>query len=163
MKPRVLVAGVGNIFRGDDAFGSEVARRLAETPLPAEVRVIDVGVRGHDLAFALQEDYQAVVLVDVTRRGGEPGALYVIEPDLAALPRANEEIMDAHDMDPQRVLRLIQAVGGSLPPILLVACEPKTFGPEEGCMGLSEAVEAAVPEAVALVHSLLQRMCAHES
>jgi hydrogenase maturation protease len=163
MKPRILIAGVGNLFRGDDAFGSEVARRLTSTPIPPEVRVVDFGIRGHDLAFALQDDYVAVILLDVTQRDGVPGALYLIEPNLENLHAdATDEMMDTHAMNPLRVLRLIQATGGKLPRVLLVGCEPGTFGPEEGQMGLSEPVAAAVPEAVALVHSLLKRMEAHE-
>ena len=163
MPPRILVAGVGNIFRGDDAFGSEVARRLVATPLPPDVCVVDIGIRGHDLAFALQDDYAALVLVDVIQRGGQPGALYLIEPEPESLrAQPAEGIMDTHAMNPLRVLRLVQATGGKLPPIWLVGCEPLTFGPDEGQMGLSEPVAAAVQEAVALVHSLLTRMCAHE-
>jgi hydrogenase maturation protease len=161
MKPRILIAGVGNLFCGDDAFGCEVARRLATSPISPEVRVVDFGIRGHDLAFALQNDYLAVILLDVTQRGGNPGTLYVIESDLENLrAESTDEMMETHAMHPLKVLRLIQATGGKLPPIWLVGCEPKTFGPEEGQMGLSDPVAAAVPEAIALVHGLLKRMCA---
>jgi hydrogenase maturation protease len=164
MTPRVLIAGVGNIFHGDDAFGSETARRLARAPLPPGVRVVDFGIRGHDLAFALHEDYSALILLDVVQRDGPPGALYVIEPDLASLHvGACDEMMDTHAMHPLRVLRLVQATGGKLPRIWLVGCELGTFGPESGHMGLSDPVAAAVPEAVALVQSLLERLIAHES
>ena len=163
MMSRILIAGVGNLFRGDDAFGSELARRLAETPVPPHVCVVDFGIRGHDLAFALQDEYTAVILLDVTQRGGRPGELYVLEPDLENLHEdATDEMMDTHAMHPLRVLRMVQANGGKLPRLWLVGCEPVTFGPEEGQMGLSEPVAAAVPAAVALVHSLLERMCAHE-
>jgi hydrogenase maturation protease len=163
MKSSILIAGVGNLFRGDDAFGSEVARRLAVTPLPPHVRVADFGIRGHDLAFALQDDYAAVILLDVVQRGGAPGALSVIEPDVQSPHTdAGDKLLDTHAMHPLRVLRLIQAMGGNLPRVLLVGCEPATFGPEEGRIGLSEPVAAAVPDAVALVHSLLKRMGAHD-
>lgn len=159
MQARILVAGVGNIFLGDDAFGSEVARRLAAVPLPADVRVVDFGIRGHDLAFALQDEYAAVILVDVMARGGAPGTLYVIKADVHELPAsALEEIMDTHGMHPVRVLRLIQATAGTLPPLWVVACEPESFGSEEGRLGLSDSVAAAVPAAVAAVQSLLQRI-----
>ena len=161
MKPRILIAGVGNLLRGDDAFGSEVARRLAALALPPQAQVVDFGIRGLDLALALQDDYVGVILLDVTQRGGEPGSLYVIEPDLEN-PDVADEIMDMHAMHPLRVLRLIKATGGTLPRVWLVGCEPETFGPEEGVMGLSKPVEAAVPEAVALIHALLERMCADE-
>jgi len=160
MKPRILIAGVGNLFHGDDAFGSEVARRLIEIPMPREVRVIDFGIRGHDLAFALQDDYAAVILVDVIQRGSRPGDLVLIEPDVRA--DATDDIMDTHAMHPLRVLRMLHANGVKLPRLFLLGCEPETFGPEEGWMGLSNPVAAAVPEAVALVHSLLQRIAAHE-
>jgi hydrogenase maturation protease len=163
MKPRILIAGVGNLFCGDDAFGCELARRLAMAPMSPEVHVVDFGICGHDLAFALQTDYLAVILLDVTQRGGDPGTLYVIDLDLENLrAEATGEMMDTHGMHPLRVLRLIQAMGGKLPHIWLVGCEPKTFGPEEGQMGLSDPVAAALPEAVALVHGLLKGMPAHE-
>src|SRR5437899_8276886 len=127
MKPRILIAGVGNIFHGDDAFGSEVARRLAAASMPPEVRVVDFGIRGHDLAFALEDDYRAVILLDVTQRGGAAGALYVIEPDLENLhAAATDEVMDTHAMHPLRVLRLVRATGGTLPRVWLVGCEPGT-------------------------------------
>jgi hydrogenase maturation protease len=163
MRPRILIAGVGNIFHGDDAFGSEVARCLAQTPLPSEVRVADFGIRGHDLAFALEDDYGTVILVDVARRHRPPGTLSVIEPDLSRLhDEATEAGIDTHAMHPIRILRLLQAQGRKVPPVWLVVCEPATFGPEEGHIGLSEPVGAAVPEAVALVHSLVKRLVPHE-
>lgn len=163
MQPSILIAGVGNIFHGDDAFGSEVARRLAQTPLPSEVRVIDFGIRGHDLAFALQDGYEMVLLIDVARQRRPPGTLSVIEPDLSQLRReATEASIDTHVMHPIRILRLLQAQGSKVPPVWLVACEPATFGPEEGHIGMSEPVGAAVPEAVTLVHSLLERLMNHE-
>jgi hydrogenase maturation protease len=162
MRPRILIGGVGNIFHGDDAFGSEVARRLAQTPVPQDVRVVDFGIRGHDLAFALQDDYEAVVLVDVVQRRRPAGALSIIEVDTEQ-PHDESKVVgiDAHSVHPLRVLRFLQAQASKLPPIWLVACEPLTFGPEEGHIGLSEPVAAAVPEAVTLVHSLLERMVAH--
>lgn len=159
MKPRILIAGVGNIFHGDDAFGSEVTRRLAEIPLAPDVRVVDFGIRGHDLAFALQDNYAAVVLVDVARRGGEPGQLCVFQPDLSRLhDESPDNGIDSHAMHPTRVLSMLQAQGSKLPPIWIVACEPFTFGPDEGQLGLSEQVANAVPEAVTLVLSLLETM-----
>jgi hydrogenase maturation protease len=156
MQPRILVAGIGNIFHGDDAFGSEVARLLAQCPLSPEVRVIDFGIRGHDLALALQESYEAVILVDVMHRGGEPGTLCVIEPDLETIQdEATDEGISTHGMHPLRVLRSLLAQGCKLPPVWIVACEPATFGPSEGFMGLSEAVGAAVPEAASLIRALV--------
>jgi hydrogenase maturation protease len=160
MKPKILIAGIGNIFRGDDAFGSEVARHLMAMPCPPAARVVDFGIRGHDLAFALEDDYATVILIDVIQRGGAPGELYVIEPDLEAL-RGDGEVgaADTHAMHPVRVLRLLRENGARLPCLLLVGCEPATFGPDEGHMGLSEPVRAAVPEAVAMILSLLKQVC----
>jgi hydrogenase maturation protease len=159
MQPSVLIAGVGNIFHGDDAFGSEVARRLAESPLPPEARVVDFGIRGHDLAFALQEGFAAVILIDVARRGGKPGALCVLEPNLDQLDvEAKDAGIDTHGMHPLQIMRYLYAQGCKLPPIWLVACEPLTFGPDEGHLGLSEPVASAAPEAVSLVLSLLTKV-----
>jgi hydrogenase maturation protease len=162
-RPTILIAGVGNIFHGDDAFGSEVARRLAQTPLPPQARVVDFGIRGHDLAFALEDDYDAVILVDIAQRRRPPGTLSVLDPDLnGCLDHEDAGILDAHAVQPLRVLRFLQAQGKKLPPIWLVACEPLTIGPEEGHIGLSEPVAAAVPQAVALVCNLLRTMVPHE-
>src|SRR5882672_1813652 len=88
-KPRILVAGIGNIFLGDDAFGSEVARKLQQCSLPKDVRVVDFGIRGFDLAYALLDGHEVTILVDATPRGGEPGTLYTIEPDLSELDELN--------------------------------------------------------------------------
>src|SRR5690242_10086258 len=108
---RVLIAGVGNLFFGDDAFGSEVARRLATRPQPDGVRVIDFGIRGLDLAYALSDGYAAVILADATARGGAPGTLYVLEPEAAPTPQT--PALDPHGMDPAAVLRLASSLGGA--------------------------------------------------
>jgi hydrogenase maturation protease len=163
MKPRILIAGVGNLFHGDDGFGSEVARRLLALSWPPQVRVVDFGIRGHDLAFALQNDYAVLILIDVAKRGGKAGTLSVIEPDTEAFaPVPEDESLASHGMHPLRVLRLVRAAGGLLPRILLVACEPQSFGPDEGWMGLTPPVAAAVPRAVDLVQTLLERLVADE-
>src|SRR5580658_8362380 len=144
---RILIAGIGNIFLGDDAFGVEVARRLAARPMPSEVRVVDFGIRGIDLAYALLEDYERVILVDAVQRGGKPGALYVIEPCLE-----NAGAMQTHEMAPSKALAAARAMGAALANVVIVGCEPESFGSEdEPQMGLSKAVEAAVEEAVALI------------
>jgi len=142
---RVLVAGVGNIFLGDDGFGVEVARRLAELPLPSEVEVRDFGIRGMDLAYALQDGYETTILVDAWPHGDTPGTLYVIEPDLKAPddPSAPRAVVEAHAMNPVNVLRMARAMNIEVKNMLLVGCEPETLGGEEGQMGLSAAVEAA--------------------
>ncbi len=158
---RLLIAGVGNIFLGDDAFGVEVAQRLARRPLPDGVRVVDFGIRGLDLTYALLDGYEAVVLVDAAPRGGAPGTLYVVEPSeaAAAAPDAAGLLIEPHGLDPAKVLRLAGSLGGRVRRVLLVGCEPAPLQEdEEPEMGLSDPVRAAVEEAVALVESLARRL-----
>jgi hydrogenase maturation protease len=159
-QPSILVAGIGNIFMGDDAFGCEVARRLAGRQLPEGVRVVDFGIRGFDLAYAIMDGPDVTVFVDATPRGGEPGTLYTIEPDLSELNEMGEGgiILETHGMNPLKVLGMVKAMGGEFGRILLVGCEPQTLGGEEGWMGLSEPVAAAVDEAVRVVESLVARL-----
>lgn len=154
----ILVAGIGNIFLGDDAFGVEVVRRLATRRLPEGVRVVDFGIRGFDLAYALLDGDEAAILIDATPRGGPPGTLYVIEPELDGLEEqgAPEETVEAHTMDPVKVLRLVKAMGGQPKRVLVVGCEPATLDADEnGQIGLSESVRAVVDEAVTLVESVI--------
>jgi hydrogenase maturation protease len=164
--PRILIAGIGNIFLGDDAFGSEVARRMMSQPIPDGVRVVDFGIRGLDLAYALLDDRDATILVDAVPRGGPPGTLYVIEPDPveAAAPAPDDPVIEAHGMDPVRVLRMAAAMGGRPRRVLVVGCEPATLGSgDDPAMGLSPPVEAAVGEAIRLIDSLVDRLVAgHE-
>jgi hydrogenase maturation protease len=151
---RVLVAGVGNIFLGDDGFGVEVARRLSSRPLPPGVKVADFGIRGVDLAYALA-GCDAAILVDAASRGGAPGTLYVIEPALSA---EAGETPEAHSMTPARLLAWI-APEERPKTLRVVGCEPETFGPEGlGAVGLSAPVGAAVDEAVRLVEALLAEL-----
>lgn len=163
-RPRILIAGIGNIFLGDDAFGCEVARRLTESQLPAEVLVKDFGIRGFDLAFALLDGYEVTIFIDATPRGGEPGTLYTIEPDLTELDNRDEAQMavEPHGMNPLRVLGMVKSMGGELKRILLVGCEPERVytDEEDGHMGLSAPVEAAVDEAVSMVESLVSNILA---
>ena len=164
--PRVLVAGVGNIFLGDDAFGVEVVRRMARRPLPGEVRVVDFGIRGIDLAYALLDRYEMAVLVDALPRGGQPGTLYVLEPDLNGLedPAGAGAVVEAHAMDPVSVLRLVGALGGPLPTLRVVGCEPAPLdAAEDGRMGLSGPVEAAVDGAIPLVEALAREWLDREA
>jgi hydrogenase maturation protease len=158
--PSILVAGIGNIFMGDDAFGCEVARRLAGRVLPPSVRVVDFGIRGFDLAYAIMDGPDVTVFVDATPQGGEPGTLYTIEPDLSELNVGSEGgiIVETHGMNPLKVLGMVKAMGGEFKRILLVGCEPETLGGEEGLMGLSEPVEAAVDGAVRVVESLVAKI-----
>lgn len=159
-QPHILIAGIGNIFLGDDGFGSEVARQLASHPQPVEVRVVDFGIRGFDLAYALMDGYDVTIFIDATPRGKKPGTLYTIEPDLTELADIDAQAarVEPHGMNPMKVLAMVKAMGGKFKRILLVGCEPETFGPEEGQMGLSEPVAAATCEAVRLVESLISEI-----
>jgi hydrogenase maturation protease len=149
----ILIAGIGNIFLGDDAFGVEVAKRLALRPLPPDVRVVDFGIRGIDLTYALLDDYNQVILVDAVQRGGRPGTLYIIEPLLESAGA-----MQTHEMAPAKVLAAAKAMGAALTNVVIVGCEPEDFGSEdEPRMGLSRAAEAAVEEAVTLIESMVAK------
>lgn len=158
--PRILVAGIGNIFLGDDAFGVEVAQRISMRELPENVRVVDFGIRGLDLAYALLDGYDVTILVDACPRGDAAGTLYVVEPELDELNPTDgaAPIVEAHSMNPVNVLRMAKAMGGKLNRVLLVGCEPATLGPEEGQMGLSEPIAAAVNDAVTLIEELIGKI-----
>lgn len=155
--PRILVAGIGNVFLGDDGFGVALADRLARRALPGGVEVVDFGIRGMDLAYAMQEGYDVVVLLDAAPRGRPPGTLYVIEPQL----EEGAVAVDTHGMDPAKVLALVAALGGPAPRTVVVGCEPQTrmTGEEEEIVAaLSEPVRAALDEGVRLVESLLREL-----
>jgi hydrogenase maturation protease len=158
MGGEILVAGIGNIFLGDDAFGVEVVRRLAGRPLPRGVKVVDFGIRGLDLAFELLDRPDGTtILVDATPRGGEAGTVYLIEvesPDAAHAADTAAGWTDAHSMTPGVVLSLLARLGGTPPRILLVGCEPLHADEE---MGLSPPVERAVDEAVQLILEVIAR------
>ena len=152
MKKRTLVAGIGNVFLGDDGFGVEVATRLLRQPLPDGVRVVDAGIRGRDLAYELFEGgYDTAILVDAAARGGAPGTVYVIEPEL---PQAGDApaAVDAHAMSPEATLAIVQALGGVSTRIVIVGCEPADMDER---IGLSGPVAAAVDQAVGVVRELL--------
>jgi hydrogenase maturation protease len=161
---KILIVGIGNIFLGDDAFGSEVARRLAARELPEEVRVVDFGIRGFDLTYALLDGYEVTIFVDATPRGEAPGTLYTIEPDLSELDKldAVEMSVEPHGMNPLKVLGMVKSMGGDFKRIFLVGCEPAPLPSEDGHMGLSEPVAAAVDEAVKVVESLIGEILAAE-
>jgi hydrogenase maturation protease len=156
--PRFLVAGIGNVFLGDDGFGVALADRLARRELPPGVEVADFGIRGMDLAFAMQDGYDAVVLLDATPRGERPGTLYVIEVDHS---EHGEAALDTHGMDPAKVIALVRALGGNPPRTLVIGCEPQTRmseDDEEIVAQLSEPVRAALGHGVTLVESLLAEL-----
>lgn len=152
---RILVAGVGNIFLGDDAFGSEVARRLMQRALPAEVQVYDYGTCSYDLAYAMMEGYEATILVDATSQGQSPGTVYLIEPDLNELEKMDRAAPDGHSMNPVSVLQMVRSLGCRPRRLYLVGCEPAALGNDDGVIGLSESVQAAVPRAIEMVESLI--------
>jgi hydrogenase maturation protease len=159
MTPRMLIAGVGNIFLSDDGFGVEVATRLAAIDLPDWVTVADYGISGMHLAYDVAEGYETTVLVDATPRGEEPGTVYLIELDSAKPPAATPSqpdrgipLLDGHGMQPDVVLGMLSMLGADAGRMLLVGCEPAST--EEG-IGLSTPVAAAVDEAVRIVLGLV--------
>jgi len=158
MAPRVLVAGIGNIFLGDDGFGPEVARRFAAVrPRDEEVRVVDYGIRGMHLAYDLLDGYDALVLVDaVPSADGRPGALTLLSvgPD-----DLGEPDFDAHGMSPVAVLASLGSLGGSLPPTYVVGCCPESL---EESMGLTATVASVVDEAVSLTARVVDALLANQ-
>jgi hydrogenase maturation protease len=154
---QILIAGIGNIFLGDDAFGIEVARILGTRSLPKEVFVKDFGIRSFDLAYALLDPWGAVILVDAISRREAPGTLYTIEVDLNELGDAQDSL-DAHSMSPVKVLQLAQLTGAVTTRVYVVGCEPEDCGGEEGRLGLSAAVQAAVECGVQMVETLARRL-----
>lgn len=162
---RILIACIGNIFLGDDGFGVEVASRLRHRQYPQGVNVVDFGIRGMDLAYTLLDDYDTLILVDAVPRGGQPGTVYLIEPDVANLSsekgaEAGRAALDTHSMDPVKVLAYARTLGARPIHTLLVGCEPSAFGGADDYaemeMGLSEPVQAAIDEAVKMIDSLIE-------
>jgi hydrogenase maturation protease len=149
--PQILVAGIGNAWLRDDGFGGHVAKKLEERDLPEGVSVFDFGSGGLDLAYEVMRGYDALVLVDVSRQGGEPGTLYVMEPDEEDVEGGIEDgaMINPHGMDPQTVLRFVKAVGGWPGKVVVVACEPLNV--EEMGLGLSDEVAGSVDRAVKVV------------
>lgn len=154
---KVLVAGVGNIFLGDDAFGVEVVQFLAKRAVPENVSVVDFGIRSYDLAYALMEPWELVILVDAVSRGDEPGTVYVIEPELPQPGESPDEFaFDAHSMNPVSVLQLAEKLGGKFARTLVVGCEPASTDTNEDIQtALSPPVQAAVNEAVRTIEELI--------
>lgn len=146
---KVLVAGIGNIFFGDDGFGVEVVRELSGRWLPPSAKVMDVGIGGIHLAFELMDGYDAVVLVDAVQRGDEPGTVTVMEAEGLA---GGLGMIDAHGMDPETMLSMVSGLGAEVGRILVVGCEAADVDER---MGLSETVAAAVPGAASAVAELV--------
>jgi len=149
---QILIAGIGNTWQMDDGFGSEVARRLESRELPDGVAVIDFGTGGLDLAYQVMYGYDALLMVDISRQGGAPGTLYVMEVDEDEVESGaveDGEVLNPHGMDPATVLRFIKLTGGWPGKVVIVACEPETI--EQMGVGFSKVVEEAVDRAVDLV------------
>ena len=156
---RILVAGVGTVFLGDDGFGSEVVRELMRRPLPDRVQVHDIGIRGVHLAYELLDGCDLLLLVDSADTGAAPGTVSWVEPIFQPWVDPSDEaagasIMDAHGLTPDEVFALVRRLGGGLCRTLVVACQPADLDPG---IGLSEPVRSAVPEAVRLVEEVLEK------
>jgi hydrogenase maturation protease len=161
VKPCILIAGIGNIFFGDDGFGCEVAQQLAQQSLPDQARVIDFGIRSYDLAYTLTDGFDAVILVDAMAHGDAPGTVSVIEPDLNRLNEFESAQPDTHSLNPVSVLQLAQSLGPLPAQLLLVACEPEVLESED--LGLSAPVRAAVPRAIEEIKSLIANLVNRET
>ncbi|HWE01636.1 MAG TPA: hydrogenase maturation protease [Tepidisphaeraceae bacterium] len=156
----ILVAGIGNIFLGDDAFGSDVARRLMLRPQPPGVRVIDFGIRGLDLTYALADGCDLAILIDAMPRGGTPGTVYVLEPEMNdGGGHSNAPLLDAHSMDPMKVLRAVEQMGAKFGKILIVGCEPTPLADDADDMNMtmSASVAAAIEPAIDVVEALVKQ------
>ena len=158
-EPRILIAGIGNAWLRDDGFGGEVARRLQERELPEGVAVMDAGTGGLDLAYEVMRGYDALLILDVSRQGGEPGTLYVMEVDEQSVDAKIEDgqTLNPHAMDPQTVLRFVRSIGAWPGKVVMIACEPGEV--EELGLGLSPDVQAAVAQAVALAVRTAGELC----
>jgi hydrogenase maturation protease len=155
---QILVAGVGNAWLQDDAFGAECARRLEARGVPSGVTVMDFGTGGLDLAYEIMRGYDALVILDASRRGGEPGTLYVIEPDMEEIASSIEdgEAINPHGMDPHTVLRFVKAFGGFSGKVVVIGCEPGEV--DDVGIGLTPPVEAAVERALEMVTETLAEL-----
>jgi len=160
---QILIAGIGNTWQRDDGFGSEVARRLEGRDLPDGIAVIDFGTGGLDLAYQVMYGYDALLMIDISRQGGAPGTLYVMEVDEDEVPSGVEDgdALNPHGMDPETVLRFIKLTGGWPGKVVIVACEPLTI--EEMGVGLSPVVEEACDRAVDLVLETAKELLTDEA
>jgi hydrogenase maturation protease len=154
----ILVAGIGNAWMKDDGFGGEVAKRLEAREIPAEAAVADFGIGGLDLAYEVMRGYDALILIDISRQGGEPGTLYVMEPDEDDVEAGIEDgqVLNPHGMDPQTVLRFVKTLGAWPGKVVIIACEPLEV--EDMGIGLSDPVSAAVDGAVDLVLKTVEEL-----
>jgi hydrogenase maturation protease len=158
MEKQILVAGVGNAWLQDDAFGGECARRLEARGVPSGVTVMDFGTGGLDLAYELMRGYDALVLLDASRQGGEPGTLYVLEPSMEELagPIEDGDVINPHGMDPQTVLRFVAAIGGFSGRVVVIGCEPGEV--DEVGVSMTPAIEGAIDRALEVVAETLEEL-----
>jgi hydrogenase maturation protease len=158
LEKQILVAGVGNAWLQDDAFGGECARRLEARGVPSGVTVMDFGTGGLDLAYEIMRGYDALVLLDASRQGGEPGTLYVLEPSMEELagPIEDGDVINPHGMDPQTVLRFVAAIGGFSGRVVVIGCEPGEV--DDVGVGLTPAMAGAVERALEVVSETLEEL-----
>jgi hydrogenase maturation protease len=160
--PRVLIAGIGNIFLGDDAFGCEVAQRLLQSESPAGVKIVDFGIRGLDLMYALSEPWDAAILIDAVPRGEAPGTLFLIEVGIADIAEAGRAspMLEAHSMNPLNVLRAAAAMGSLPNRIYIVGCQPSAVPEDDIQMEISEPVWRSLEPAMQMVQQIIRRLFA---
>ena len=159
---RILIAGVGNVLRADDAFGAEVANRLAAMALPEGVRVVETGIGGIALVQELQEGWDALVVVDAVDRGRPPGTLMLIEPEVVdvhalSLDQRHDLLADMHLATPERAMMLARALGVLPPQVLMVGCQPEdpdSVGREMSAP-VTKAIDVAVTEILRHVNELI--------
>ena len=152
---KILIAGIGNIFHGDDGFGCETVRELTHRTFPDGVTVRDFGIRSYDLAYALTNGYDTAILVDAVSHKTDPGTVYLIEPDLNRLDGMQTALADAHTTSPITVLQMAKSLGKISRKVFLVGCEPAVLENDSGEIGLSPQVKRAVPAAVELIESFV--------
>jgi hydrogenase maturation protease len=164
MAPRILIAGIGNAFLGDDGFGVEVVQRLSQRHLPENICVVDFGIRALDLTHALLHGYEAAILIETVQRGCAPGTVFVMEPPRTfpyPVPQPSisaKSLIDGHGIDPMRVLRLVSALGGQLQQIYVVGCEPSPLSSDAVEKEISPAVRRAVIDAIPVVQALMLKI-----
>lgn len=167
MPPKILVAGIGNIFLSDDAFGSEVARQLMRRPHAENIHVFDYGIRGVDLIYALLENYDAAILIDAVPRDGEPpGTLFILEPELNEFHSNAPPMLDAHSLDPVKALTTAVSMGSTIKHVFIVGCQPSELPAEDDLeipAGLSEPVQAALGAAADMVEELVEKILRQSS
>ena len=162
--PKILVAGIGNVLLGDDGFGVAVIQQLARATMPNGVTLMEIGMRGLDLTYALLGDYDAAILIDAAQRGAAPGSIYVMDPEQTDRHSSDDVtnpagVLDAHAMEPEKVLAFVRESGSALRAMRVVGCEPLTFGSDaRPASGLSKPVQAAVPIAERQVLALIAEL-----